>query len=139
MTEVCKRNCQLNGIAQDKVRYIVDDCIKFVEREIRRGKRYDAIIMDPPSFGRGAGGEVWKIEAHLDYLVELCCKLLSEKPLFFLINSYTTGLQPTVIKNVLERNLANHKICGTLDAYEIGLPTAEGICLPAGCSCFAAF
>jgi len=138
MTEVCKRNCKLNDIPQDSVRFIVDDCIKFVEREIRRGKKYDGIIMDPPSFGRGANGEVWKIEQHLDYLVDKCCDLLSNKPLFFLINSYTTGLQPTVIKNVLQRNLAKRKINANLDAYEIGLPTSESIILPAGCSCFAA-
>jgi len=137
MIEVCKRNAKLNDIPTENLRFIVDDCIKFVERELRRGKKYDGIIMDPPSFGRGAGGEVWKLEQHLDYLVAKCCELLSDKPLFFLINSYTTGLQPTVIKNVLSRNLAKCKIHGTLDAYEIGLPTAEGIALPAGCSCFA--
>jgi len=137
MTEVCKRNCAINGIPPDGVRYIVDDCVKFVEREIRRGKKYDAIIMDPPSFGRGANGEVWKIEQHIDYLVAKCCELLSDKPLFFLINSYTTGLQPAVMKNVLQRNLAKCGIRARLDAYEIGLPTAENDILPAGCSCFA--
>jgi len=162
MTEVCKRNCELNNLPKDRVRFIVDDCIKFVEREFRRGKKYDAVIMDPPSFGRGAGGEVWKLEQHLDYLVGQCCKLLSDRPLFFLINSYTTGLQPTVIKNVLERNLAKCGISATIagtgacnaqaryierrlnrtlaiNAYEIGLPTREGITLPAGASAFAVF
>ena len=139
MTDVCKRNCKLNDIPDNRVRFIVDDCVKFVEREIRRGKKYDAIIMDPPSFGRGANGEVWKIETSLDYLVGKCCELLSDKPLFFLINSYTTGLQPTVIKNVLQRNLAKLKINANIDAYEIGLPTSESIILPAGCSCFATF
>jgi len=136
MVEVCKRNCKLNNLPDTSVRFIVDDCIKFVEREIRRGKKYDAIIMDPPSFGRGANGEVWKIEEHLDYLVRKCCELLSDKPLFFLINSYTTGLQPTVMKNILATNLKKHAI---IEAYEIGLPTNEGIVLPAGCSALATF
>ena len=150
MVEVCKRNCKLNNLPETSVRFIVDDCTKFVEREIRRGKKYDAIIMDPPSFGRGANGEVWKIEEHLDYLVGKCCELLSDKPLFFLINSYTTGLQPTVMKNVLARNLdktslgfANRRVAGAprndIEAYEIGLPTNEGIVLPAGCSALASF
>lgn len=134
MVEVCKRNATLNNLPFESVRYIVEDCIKFVERELRRGKRYDAIIMDPPSFGRGANGEVWKIEEHLDYLVKKCAELLSEKPLFFLINSYTTGLQPTVMKNLLARNLLACKKPTLFEAYEIGLPTNEGIDLPAGCS-----
>jgi 23S rRNA (cytosine1962-C5)-methyltransferase len=140
MVEVCRRNVALNNLPADSVRYIVDDCAKFVAREIRRGKTYDAIIMDPPSFGRGANGEVWKIEAHLEPLVELCTQVLRRpKPLFFLINSYTTGLQPTVLKNVLQRCLEKGKICGNLDAYEIGIRTKEGIDLPAGCSCIAEF
>lgn len=134
MVEVCKRNCKLNELPQTGVRFIVDDCIKFVEREIRRGKKYDAIIMDPPSFGRGANGEVWKIEEHLDYLVAKCCELLNDLPLFFLINSYTTGLQPTVMKNILLTNLKNYL---SIEAYEIGLPTSEGITMPAGCSAIA--
>ena len=144
MVEVCKRNCVLNDLPHESVRFIVDDCVKFVEREIRRGKKYDAIIMDPPSFGRGANGEVWKIEESLDYLVGKCCELLSDKPLFFLINSYTTGLQPTVMKNVLLRNL-DCRVAGAprndviVDSYEIGLPTNEGIVLPAGCSALAVF
>jgi len=139
MVEVCKRNCKLNNLPETSVRFIVDDCIKFVERELRRGKKYDAIIMDPPSFGRGASGEVWKIEEHLDYLVGKCCELLSDKPLFFLINSYTTGLQPTVMKNVLEMSLRGTKQSSIIEAYEIGLPTNEGIVLPAGCSALAIF
>lgn len=134
MVEVCKRNCKLNELPQTCVRFIVDDCIKFVEREIRRGKKYDAIIMDPPSFGRGANGEVWKIEEHLDYLVAKCCELLNDSPLFFLINSYTTGLQPTVIKNILSTNLKSYS---NIEAYEIGLPTNEGLTMPAGCSAIA--
>ncbi|MCL2755805.1 MAG: class I SAM-dependent methyltransferase [Firmicutes bacterium] len=140
MTEVCKRNVELNEIPGDRVRYIIDDCAKFVAREIRRGKRYDAIIMDPPSFGRGANGEVWKIERDLDGLVKLCSEVLSDNPVFFLINSYTTGLQPTVMKNVLQKNLeALGKSYSNIDAYEIGLETHEGIVLPAGCSTFAEF
>ncbi|MCL2846601.1 MAG: class I SAM-dependent methyltransferase [Firmicutes bacterium] len=142
MTDVCRRNVQLNKIPDDRVRYIVEDCAKFVAREIRRGKTYDAIIMDPPSFGRGANGEVWKIEAHLDNLVQLCCKLLSDKPLFFLINSYTTGLQPTVMMNVLLTNLRRTGYEGKIrdiEAYEIGLHTLENITLPAGCSTMATF
>jgi len=142
MTDVCKRNVTLNEIPPDGVRYIVEDCAKFVARELRRGKTYDAIIMDPPSFGRGAGGEVWKIEQHLDDLVYNCCKLLSDKPLFFLINSYTTGLQPSVIKNILLTNLRRTKKDGIIkhvEAYEVGVPTREGFNLPSGCSAIAVF
>ena len=138
MTEVCKRNVELNGIPTDRVRYIIDDCKKFVDREIRRGKQYDAIIMDPPSFGRGANGEVWKIEEHLNPLVASCVQLLSDKPLFFLVNSYTTGLQPTVMKNILATNLGE-RYNFDIEAYEVGLPTHEGITLPAGCSALAIF
>jgi 23S rRNA (cytosine1962-C5)-methyltransferase len=137
MTAVCKRNCEQNGIKN--VRFIVDDCHKFVLRESRRGKAYDAIIMDPPSFGRGTNGEVWKIETDIENLVMDCVKILSKKPLFFLINSYTTGLQPTVIKNILQRCLEKHKTCATIDAYEIGIPTRENIDLPAGSSAIATF
>lgn len=137
MVEVCKRNAKLNGLPFESVRYIVEDCTKFVERELRRGKSYDAIIMDPPSFGRGANGEVWKIDEHLDHLIACCVKLLSKKPLFFLINSYTTGLQPSVMKNLLVRNLTNCAKPIVLDAFEIGLPTNEKIILPAGCSAWA--
>ena len=138
MTEVCKRNVELNGINPERTRYIIEDCAKFVARELRRGKTYDAIIMDPPSYGRGANGEVWKIEDDLQPLVDDCVKLLSDVPMFFLINSYTTGLQPTVIKNVLERSLTNAKRKGyAIEAFEIGLPTHEKIVLPAGCSALA--
>jgi len=138
MVDVCKRNAELNQISNDKIRYIVDDCAKFVAREIRRGNKYDAIIMDPPSFGRGANREVWKIEAHLDGLVDACCKLLTTRPLFFLINSYTTGLQPTVIHNVLKRNLEkNSSVSYNIESYEIGLPTLEDIVVMAGCSAIA--
>jgi len=149
MTTVCKRNVELNNIPADKVRYIIDDCTKFVQRELRRGQTYDAIIMDPPSFGRGAGGEVWKIERDLDILVNVCCKILSTKPLFFLINSYTTGLQPTVIKNLLATNLSPRFVIPTavegsseaysIKSYELTIPTKQGINLPAGCSALATF
>ncbi|MCL2228499.1 MAG: class I SAM-dependent methyltransferase [Firmicutes bacterium] len=136
MTEVAKRNCVLNKIPNELTRFIIEDCVAFVSREIRRGKTYDAIIMDPPSFGRGANGEVWKIETCLENLIDLCMSVLSEKPLFILVNSYTTGLQPTVIGNVVERCLSRAKKRATIDCYEIGIGTHEGITLPAGASCF---
>ena len=148
MTEICRRNVALNNIPKESVRFIVEDCLKFVQRELRRGNTYDAIIMDPPSFGRGTGGEVWKLETHIDPLVAECCKLLSKNPAFFLLNSYTTGLQPTVMKNILQTNLAKlfpagdgkeRKTSAHLEAYELGLPTLEGFTLPAGCSAIAIF
>ena len=132
MVERAGENVRLSGLKDAPVRYIIDDCKKFVEREIRRERRYDAIIMDPPSYGRGPNGEMWKLETELFPLVELCTKVLSDKPLFFLINNYTTGLQPQVIKNVLTLNLKN--LGGYFDAYEVGLPTEDGIVLPCGCS-----
>ena len=101
-----------------------------MRREIRRGNRYDAIVMDPPSYGRGPGGEMWKIEADLFPFVQLCAQLLSDDPLFFLINSYTTGLQPMVLHNILKLCLTGQE--GNIDAYEVGLPTEEGIPLPCG-------
>ncbi len=122
-------NARLSGV-NTGIRYIVDDCVKFVKREIRRGNRYDAVVMDPPSYGRGPGGEMWKIEADLYPFVQLTAELLSDDPLFFLINSYTTGLQPAVLKNLLTLALGNRK--GETEAYEVGLPTEEGICLPCG-------
>ena len=123
------RNVKILGLTGG-IRYIVDDCMKFVQREIRRGNRYDGIVMDPPSYGRGPGGEMWKIETGLYPFVKLCSELLSEDPLFFLINSYTTGLQPAVLSNLLSLCLAGRK--GGIDAYEVGLPTEEGIVLPCG-------
>lgn len=132
MVERAKLNAELSGIPQDRIRYIVDDCMKFIAREIRRGNRYDAILMDPPSYGRGAGKEVWKLEENLCDLVQACTQVLSDKPLFFLINSYTTGLQPTVIANILTLALKDFR--GSCEAYEIGLPTKEKIALPCGCS-----
>ena len=129
MVERAGENARLSGI-ESGIRYIVDDCKKFVQREIRRGNRYDAIVMDPPSYGRGPSGEMWKIETELYPFVQLCTQVLSDDPLFFLINSYTTGLQPSVLQNILALCLKGRK--GTYEAYEVGLPTEEGICLPCG-------
>ena len=132
MVERAGENVRLSNIPRENVRYIIDDCKKFVEREIRRGKFYDAIIMDPPSYGRGPNGEMWKLEAELYSLVELCSKVLSDNPLFFLINSYTTGLQPQVLKNILVKTVAKDR-GGKVEAYEVGLDTEEkGIILPCG-------
>ena len=129
MVERAGENARLSGV-DSGIRYIVDDCMKFVRREIRRGNKYDGIIMDPPSYGRGPGGEMWKIERDLFGFVQTCAEGLSEKPLFMLINSYTTGLQPAVLKNILMLALKNFK--GTFDAYEVGIATEEGIPLPCG-------
>ena len=134
MIDIAKINASLNGI--DNIRYILDDCVKFVEREIRRGNKYDAIIMDPPSFGRGPKGETWKIEENIYEFVKLCSQVLSDNPLFVLINSYTTGLQPTVMSNILNATIKG----GKTTAYEVGLPTEEdGIILPCGCSALKTF
>lgn len=132
MVARAKENAQLSGLADKPCRWIIDDCAKFVAREIRRGKRYDAIIMDPPSFGRGPNGELWKIEQSLDDLMALTKGVLSDHPLFYLVNSYTTGLQPTVIKNMLTIHFGD--LGGVAQAYEVTLPTKEGIDLPCGCS-----
>lgn len=129
-------NVKLSGLSDAKARFIVDDCIKFVEREIRRGSRYDAVIMDPPSYGRGPKGEMWKLEEKIFDLVKLTDGVLSDNPLFYLINSYTTGLQPTVMENILKLALS-HK--GKTEADEIGLPTEEGINMPCGCSAWSIF
>lgn len=135
MVERCGENVRLSGLEKAPVRYIIDDCFKFCERELRRGKRYDAIILDPPSFGRGPNGEKWKIEDSVCDLIELVAKLLSDEPLFVCLNSYTTGLQPTVMKNILTLTLPKCEI----DSDEIGLKTSEGIVLPQGCTAFATF
>lgn len=132
MVDRAKTNAALSGAPNDRIRYIVDDCNKFIAREIRRGNKYDAIIMDPPSYGRGAGGEVWKLEDCIFDLVKECVKVMSDNPLFFLINSYTTGLQPQVIDNLLRICLKDFG--GNSEAYEVGLPTQEGLILPCGCS-----
>ncbi len=131
MVERAGENARLSGV-ESGIRYIVDDCMKFVAREIRRGNKYDAVIMDPPSYGRGPAGETWKIERDLFGFVKNCAQLLTEKPLFFLINSYTTGLQPAVLKNILTLALA--AFAGRTDAYEVGIATEEGIPLPCGAS-----
>ncbi len=131
MVERAGENARLSGV-DSGIRYIVDDCMKFVAREIRRGNRYDAVIMDPPSYGRGPNGETWKIEENLFSFVSDCAKLLVDNPLFFLINSYTTGLQPEVLKNVLTLTLGGFE--GVTEAYEVGIPTDEGINLPCGAS-----
>ena len=134
MCERAKTNVALSKLDGSKVKYIVDDCVKFVEREIRRGNKYDAIIMDPPSYGRGPKGEKWKLEDNIYSLVKLTKNVLSDNPLFYLINSYTTGLQPTVMKNILDLNFCGIK--HNTDAYEVGIPSEQGIILPCGCSAF---
>ena len=132
MVAWAKDNARLSGLADAPIRWIVDDCAKFVEREIRRGKTYDAIIMDPPSYGRGPGGEVWKLEENLYPFVKLCAGVLSDKPLFVLINSYTTGLAPSVLGYLLHLLVAE-KYGGTVSWDELGLPvTATGMALPCG-------
>ena len=134
MVTWAKENVVSSGLADKSVRYIVDDVKKFVAREFRRGKQYDALIMDPPSYGRGPSGEVWKIEDELFPLVEDCVKILSDKPLFFLINSYTTGLSAEILKNILTMTLKK-KFGGKVTADEIGLPmSASGLVLPCGIS-----
>lgn len=127
-----KENVQLSGLGGRPVRFITDDVFKFVQREERRGNRYDAIIMDPPSYGRGPNGETWKLETNLYPFVESCAGILTDKPLFFLINSYTTGLSPTVMHNILSMTVAR-KHGGRITCGEIGLPiTSSGLFLPAG-------
>lgn len=135
MVAWAKENAVSSGVAGENVRWIVDDCAKFVEREIRRGRRYDAIIMDPPSYGRGPGGEVWKLEDSLWQFVSLCAGVLSDDPLFVLINSYTTGLSPSVLTYISE-SIFTKKFGGTSDSQELGLPVAESkLILPCGASC----
>ena len=132
MVAWAKENVQASGLADKKVRYIVDDVVKFVNREIRRGNKYDAIIMDPPSYGRGANGEVWQFENNIYDLVELCTKVLSDEPLFFLINSYTTGISSTVLTNILNLTVSK-KYKGKAYAGEIGLPMEKSaLVLPCG-------
>ena len=129
MVQWAKENARSSGLADAPIRYLVDDCMKFVEREIRRGNHYDAIIMDPPSYGRGPGGEVWKIEESICAFVRRCALLLSDKPLFFIINSYTTGLAPTVLTNLMQMCLPE----GNIESSEIGLKiTASSMVLPCG-------
>jgi len=133
MVTWAKENASSSGLADKQVRWLVDDCVKFVEREIRRGNTYDGIIMDPPSYGRGPKGEIWKIEESIHPFIKLCTKLLSETPLFFLVNSYTTGLQPAVLTYMLSTELKPYG--GRVTAAEIGLPVkSNGLVLPCGAS-----
>lgn len=133
MVNWAKENAISSGLGDAPIRWLVDDCVKFVEREIRRGNHYDAIIMDPPSYGRGPKGEIWKIEEAVYPLVLLCTQILSDHPLFFLINSYTTGLQPAVLTYMIRTALKDFD--GTVTSEEIGLPvTSNGLVLPCGAS-----
>ena len=134
MVQWAKENAVASGVADRKVRWIVDDCIKFVQREIRRGNKYDIIIMDPPSYGRGPGGEIWKLENEVYSFVELCSQVLSDNPIMVLINSYTTGLSPAVMQYILGA-LIKPKFGGVAESDEIGLPvTQTGMILPCGAS-----
>ena len=134
MVQWAKENAQLSGLTDKPARYIVDDALKFVLREQRRGKQYEGILMDPPSYGRGPDGQVWKLENEVYGLVEECAKLLSDQPLFFLINGYTTGLQPAVLRNLIEKTVVR-RYGGRAMADEVGLPVREGnIVLPCGAS-----
>lgn len=134
MVNWAKENALSSNIPGDRIRWLVDDCVKFVEREIRRGNKYDGIIMDPPSYGRGPKGEIWKIEESIFPFVELSSQLLSDDPLFFLINSYTTGLQPAVLSYMIN-TVVTKKHGGKVEAEEIGLPvSSNGLVLPCGAS-----
>lgn len=134
MVNWAKENAVSSGLKDAPIRWLVDDCVKFVEREIRRGNKYDAIIMDPPSYGRGPKGEIWKIEDSIHSFVKLCTQILSDKPLFFLINSYTTGLAPSVLTYMIEIEVCK-KFGGHVEAQEIGLPVlSNGLVLPCGAS-----
>lgn len=134
MVSWAKENAAASGLKDAPIRWLVDDCVKFVERELRRGSRYDGIIMDPPSYGRGPKGEIWKIEENIWPFIELTSRLLSDDPLFFLINSYTTGLQPAVLNYMLNMAIVK-KFGGKAKAAEIGLPvTSSGLILPCGAS-----
>ena len=132
MVNWAKENLELSGLKDRKVRFIVDDCLKFVQREQRRGSKYDAIVMDPPSYGRGPKGEIWKIEDKLFEFVVECTKILKDKPLFFLINSYTAGFSPKVIANILNMTV-NEKFGGKVTSGEVGIPVSDSnLVLPCG-------
>lgn len=134
MVNWAKENAVASGLKEAPIRWLVDDCVKFVEREIRRGNHYDGIIMDPPSYGRGPKGEIWKIEEKIFPFIELCTQILSDDPLFFLVNSYTTGLQPAVLSYMINTAVVS-KFGGHVQAEEIGLPVSEsGLVLPCGAS-----
>ena len=133
MVEWAKENMHLSHLENNKIRFIVDDCMKFVEREARRGNKYDAIVMDPPSYGRGPNGEIWKFENNIHMLINACLKILDDKPLFFLINSYTTGISSIVLENILKTTLLPLYPDGKVDAGEVGLPiSAHDLVLPCG-------
>lgn len=133
MTEWAKENMHLSHLEKNEIRFIVDDCVKFVEREIRRGNKYDAIIMDPPSYGRGPNKEVWKFEKNIYHLIDLCMQILSDRPLFFLINSYTTGISSVVLENILKTTMLKKYPNGKVEAGEVGLPiTRDHLVLPCG-------
>lgn len=133
MIEWAKENMRLSHLENNKIRFIVDDCLKFVEREARRGNKYDAIIMDPPSYGRGPNGEVWKFEDNIYNLITACMKILSDNPLFMLINSYTTGISSTVLENILKVTLLKKYPNGIISAGEVGLPIENNnLVLPCG-------
>ena len=132
MVQAAKENLRLSGLGDAPVRYIVDDCKKFVEREIRRGRKYDAVIMDPPSYGRGPSGEIWKLEDCAHELISLAASLMTDSPLFFLVNSYTTGLSPAAMGYMVMQAMGNR---GHIDTGELGLRAEEtGLLLPAGAS-----
>lgn len=134
MVTWAKENAVSSGLKDAPIRWLVDDCVKFVEREIRRGNKYDAIIMDPPSYGRGPKGEIWKIEESIFPFIELTSNILSDKPLFFLVNSYTTGLQPAVLSYMINTAIVS-KFGGKVESDEIGLPvSSNGLTLPCGAS-----
>ena len=134
MVSWAKENAKSSGLSDKPIRWLVDDCVKFVEREIRRGNKYDAIIMDPPSYGRGPKGEIWKIEDSIYPFIKLCKQILSDKPLFFLINSYTTGLAPSVLTYMIETEIKKD-FGGNVKSDELGLPVASnGLVLPCGAS-----
>lgn len=133
MTEWAKENMKLSNLQNNSIRFIVDDCLKFVKREARRGHVYDAIVMDPPSYGRGPNKEVWKFEENIYKLIEACMEILSDNPLFFLINSYTTGVSSVVLENILKNTVFKKYPNGSVDSGDIGLPiTTNNLVLPCG-------
>lgn len=135
MIEWAKKNRDLSGIHDNKIRFIVDDCLKFVEREKRRGRTYHGIIMDPPSYGRGPSGEMWKFEKEIVNLIEACLEILDDEAIFFLINSYTTGFSPIVLENLMRATILNKLDKGKIEAYELLLPASNSdLLLPCGIS-----
>ncbi len=134
MVNWAKENARSSGLENAPIRWLIDDCVKFVEREIRRGNHYDGIIMDPPSYGKGPKGEIWKMESSIYPFLELCTQILSKEPLFFLISSYTTGLQPAVLSYMMNTAIVS-KFGGKVEADEVGLPvSSNGLVLPCGAS-----